>query len=227
MGSNKEMQDEGSIKKPSPTSPKGRPKSDSILQHPLPLVPSEITDSDCQEIATAINRSLTKRKEVINLLLTLEEAWKTAIETDSVPGKTKPPTTRPELLIIAEAEHKRLEAEKIRTSIFQSFESLTKNKNEGQIKLGEDILQALPAKSVEEMMGITEMTQIFLEKEGTINKQFLRDLEQVSKKTDCLLSDVEKALDLPCQDTTLSSIVNKELKILKNFLRGTKKLLNG
>jgi hypothetical protein len=200
------------------------------------------SQTDCHEIENSVKRSLQKRKEIISLLETLEEAWKTAVsqelqtlkqfeDNDKVsqiifqPASQKTSKTLSETL--ENAQNKKREALKLESQIFHSFESLTKLKFKEQISLAEKILSSLPAKDIDQMLEITSETQLFFEKENKINKMFLQSTEDLSSKTELFLLEIDRVLAMRCEDQVLESLLEKDLKLLRNFLKATKKLFNG
>lgn len=187
-------------------------------------VPSPLTDSDCQQIEASVTRSLQKRKEVVALLTTLEEAWKAAVSPELSKPENITSRDSPQL---QEAQTKKIETTKLKRVIFLSFESLTKLKHEDQVNLGQEILRSLPAKKLGDMILITDKTQLFFEQENAINKEFLKEVEKVSSNTDLFIKKIQRVIELKCQDPILDSLLTKDLRILNSFLKATKKLFNG
>lgn len=204
---------------------------ESHSKNQAPITPEMgLAEADCLEIKTSITRAILRRKDVIDLLKTLEEAWKMAItpnfdlESPEAASIKVPETANN---TVEEAQEKRKEVGKLENQIFLSFEELTSSKHEEQLKLGQTILNSLPAKSLEEMLTLTEKTQHFFENEDLINKEFLRKIHQVSKKTNLYLVEIEKISTMTCTNTKLEKLLAKNLKLLKDFLLATKNLLEG
>lgn len=224
-----------------------KPRSPGMPQKQLDYQASlfSASQTDCHEIENSVKRSLQKRKEIISLLETLEEAWKTAVskelqtlkqceDNDKVsqiafqPAPQKTSKTLSETLseTLENAQNKKREALKLESQIFHSFESLTKLKFKEQISLAEKILSSLPAKDIDQMLEITSKTQLFFEKENKINKMFLQSTEALSSKTELFLLEIDRVLAMRCEDQVLESLLEKDLKLLRNFLKATKELFN-
>jgi predicted nucleotidyltransferase len=188
-------------------------------------IPTIVSKEDCEQIQSAVKRALDKRKDVIDLLATLEGAWTTAVRQELTDYNSQPiHSDLPESL--QEAEDKKREIKSIENGIFSCFESLTKEKHQSQILLGQKILDSLPTESVENMIEVTNNTKTFFENEARIHKVFLSRMENLNQKTDFYLEEINRVSSKKCNNDRLEELLATDLKLLKSFLIATKKLLN-
>ena len=192
-----------------------------------------LASNDCEEIKISIERSLKKRREVVTLLTTLEEAWRTAVDPYLALNKVEPENDAQHLEILSPdnkeilrvAKLKKQKTREIQQKIFLSFQMLTDNKHEEQITLGEEILRALPGTCLDEMISITEKTEIYFRTESSINKEFLENIKATCSKTEGFLKELKSIKEITCRDQRIENLFSQDIKLLEDFLIATKSLL--
>jgi hypothetical protein len=176
---------------------------------------------DQKQLRKELERVLAGRREVVQILKDLEEAWRQATQECGSINKrvTKPQnTTQREWNL---GQKKRRATQALQQQAFLLFEELTENKHENQIPQGEHLLKDLSKPNGVE----AHVVEAFFKKEDNINKSFLERLNRTRTKIGDLLETQRQVAGLPCPPQSLERQLATELNAMHEFILTTRSLL--
>jgi hypothetical protein len=182
-----------------------------------------------RNLIKTIQRCLKTRRTTAKALLKLDQAWKACSQT--LPSLNRKPlwvsiTEEPLKTTMQQTETKIRNLEILQQKAFLMFQDLCHQKYENQIQHGEQILKSLKIKhDTKTYATALQNTAVFLTEETKINRENIKNVKHIYKKSEALLKNIEKTSLLPCNDHKTEKILQKKIKVLKNFLINTGKLL--
>lgn len=185
--------------------------------------------TDFKEITVSLKLALKRRKDVMNLLTRLEEAWKEAagphiaLNKPLAGSELSKDDKRKKVLLLAAKKKRKIE--ELQQKIFLSFQHLTNTAHNNQLTLGKEILTNISKNKNDwdaEVTKTTELIEAFFKNENSLNKAFLSSMKQLKKKTDHYLEEAKAIKMMKCSDKLLQKFLKEEVYVLEKFLRGIK-----